>query len=107
MAVTAESVVVEVIARLDKAEGGIKKLDATFTSSTNHMQAAARTLDANLARVAANSTDSFNRIGAGSRKAADDFDRNSARIANGQRNIARQFADIGAQASSGDRKSVV
>ncbi|OQW44355.1 MAG: hypothetical protein A4S16_03445 [Proteobacteria bacterium SG_bin6] len=101
MPVTAESVVVEVVAKLDKAEGDIKKLDATFSTSADRMKATASTLSANLDRVATQSTASFSKVGEGAKKAANDVDREAGRIANAQRNIGRQVSDIGTQLSGG------
>ncbi|HEX8382870.1 MAG TPA: phage tail length tape measure family protein [Sphingomonas sp.] len=98
---TAETVTVEIIAKLDKATGDIRRLDQTFTASTNSMQGAAKSLESSLDRVARTSTDSFNRVGTGSRKAADSFDRDAARIANAGRNIGRQISDAGTQLAGG------
>lgn len=98
---TAETVVVEVIARLDKAKNDIKGLDTQFDTSTKRMQGSTRSIESALNRVAQSSTSSFNKVGTSSKSAANDVERSAARINNANRNIGRQIADIGAQASGG------
>lgn len=107
MSVTAESVTVEIIAKLAKAKADVKDMDATFTSSTNNMQRSAKQLEGHLDQLARNSTASFDRLGTGAKKAADDIDKSAGRIANARRNIGRQVADIGAQASGGQNPALI
>lgn len=107
MTVTAETVAIEVIARLDKAKSGIADLDRTFETSTGRMQQAAKTLDANLDRVAQNSATSFTRVGSASKKAADEVDRSSGRIANAQRNLGRQISDVTTQLAGGQNPGLI
>ncbi len=107
MSVTAESVTVEIIAKLAKAKADVKDMDATFTSSTNNMQRSAKQLEGHLDQLARNSTASFDRLGTGAKKAAEDIDKSAGRIANARRNIGRQVADIGAQASGGQNPPLI
>jgi hypothetical protein len=107
MAVTAESVTVEIIAKMTKAKADVKDMDATFTSSATNMQRSARQLEGHLDQLARNSTTSFDRVGKGAKKAADGMDQSAGRIANARRNIGRQFADVGAQASSGQNPALI
>lgn len=107
MSVTAESVTVEIIAKLAKAKADVKDMDATFTSSTNNMQRSAKQLEGHLDQLARNSTSSFDRLGTGAKRAADDIDKSAGRIANARRNIGRQVADVGAQASGGQNPALI
>jgi hypothetical protein len=107
MTYTAESVSVEIIAKLAKAKADVQDMDRTFTASTNSMQGSARQLEGHLDRLAQNSATSFNRLGAGSKKAADDVEVSSRRIVNAQRNVARQYADIGTQISGGQSLGLI
>lgn len=107
MGITAESVTVEIVAKLAKAKSDIKDMDVTFTSSTNTMQRSARQLEGHLDRLAQNSTTNFDRVGKGARKAAEDVDRSSARIANAQRNIGRQISDVAAQLAGGQNPALI
>lgn len=107
MSVTAESVTVEIIAKLAKAKADVKDMDATFTSSTNNMQRSAKQLEGHLDQLARNSTASFDRLGTGAKKAADDIDKSAGRIANARRNIGRQVADIGAQGAGGQNPALI
>lgn len=83
MPVTAESVVIEVAARVDKAGADMRKLDGTFSSTTNSMKEATRSLEASVDRAAAT------------------IEKDSARIANANRNVGRQLSDITAQLAGG------
>jgi hypothetical protein len=107
VSVTAESVTVEIIAKLAKAKADVKDMDATFTSSTNNMQRSAKQLEGHLDQLARNSTSSFDRLGTGAKRAADDIDKSAGRIANARRNIGRQVADVGAQASGGQNPALI
>ncbi|MDF2495080.1 phage tail length tape measure family protein [Sphingomonas sp.] len=81
--ITAESLVVEIATRVDKARSDIKGVGNDFDTSANTVQNATR------------------RIEAATTKATATIERDSARIANAQRNVARQYADIGAQLAGG------
>jgi hypothetical protein len=107
MSYTAETVSVEIIAKLSKAKADITNLDSTFNSSTNNMQRSARQLEGYLDSLARNSTTSFDRIGKGARKGADDVEQSTRRIANAQRNIGRQISDIGAQLAGGQNPALI
>lgn len=107
MTYTAETVSVEIIAKLAKAKADVKDMDTTFTSSTNNMQRSAKQLEGHLDQLARNSTASFDRLGTSAKKAADDIDKSAGRIANARRNIGRQVADIGAQASGGQNPALI
>lgn len=81
--ITAESLVVEIAAKVDKARSDIKGVDRDFATAANGVQGATKRIEAAVDRATAT------------------IERDAARIGNAQRNIGRQFADIGAQAASG------
>jgi hypothetical protein len=99
--ITAERVVIEVIARLDKAKADVKGLDAQVDTSAKSMQRSAKALEGHLDQMGAASVGGFAKVGAAAKQAANDVDANSRRIANAQRNIGRQIADAGAQLAGG------
>lgn len=101
MPITAEEVVISVTARLDGAKRDIKDLDSQVDTSTNKMKGATRVLEGHLDNLARTSTASFDRVGSGSKKAANDVEQSAGRIANAQRNIGRQISDVGTQLAGG------
>lgn len=107
MTYTAETVSVEIIAKLAKAKADVQDMDRTFTASTNSMQGSARQLEGHLDRLSQSSVTSFDRLGKGSKKAADDVERSSGRIANAQRNIGRQISDVGTQLAGGQSPALI
>jgi hypothetical protein len=98
---SAETIALEVIAKLDKAKSDIKGLDTQFDVSARSMKGSAKGIEDALDRVAQNSTTSFNKVGSASKTAAADIERSAARINNANRNVGRQIADVGAQLAGG------
>lgn len=98
---SAETIALEVIAKLDKAKSDIKGLDTQFDTSARSMKGSAKGIEDALDRVAQNSTTSFNKVGSASKTAAADIERSAARINNANRNVGRQIADVGAQIAGG------
>lgn len=83
MAITAESVVIEVVSRLDKAQRDLKGLDRSFSETASSGGAAMSRLETTVNRAGAT------------------IDQNARRIAAANRNIGRQYSDIAAQLAGG------
>lgn len=81
--ITAESLVVEIATRVDKARSDITGVGRDFDSSANTVQNATKRIEAATTRATAT------------------IERDTARINNANRNVARQFSDIGAQLAGG------
>ncbi len=94
MAVTADSVVVELIA---KTEGYTAAVNGAATASAAGMSK----IEQSAAKAEAAVQNGADRMGASLKRAANDIDNSSARIANAQRNLGRQISDIGVGLAGG------
>lgn len=94
MAVTADSVVVELLAKTDGYTPAINGAAAATQTSMSKIEKSAAQAEAQVQKSAAGMGAAFNR-------AANDIDRGAIRAANGTRNLGRQVADIGVGLSTG------
>lgn len=94
MAVTADSVVVELIAKTDGYTAAVNGAASASAAGMSKIEQSAAKAEAAVQNGA-------DRMGASLKRAANDIDNSSGRIANAQRNLGRQIADIGVGISGG------
>lgn len=111
MAVTADSVVVELEAKIDRYKAQLADAEAAFKRS---MGATEQTGNQTADRIAARRARLAQQLAFSDADAANKLsqslagvDRDFRRVANAQRNLGRQFADVGASLASGSSPFVV
>lgn len=94
MAVTADSVVVELIAKTDGYTAAVNGAASTTATGMSKIEQSAAKAEAAVQGGA-------DRMGSSLRQAANDIDKSAGRIANAQRNLGRQISDIGVGLAGG------